>query len=328
MTDKVTPGLVSVIVASYNHASFLDIRMKSLVNQTYQALEIIVIDDCSTDNSVRVLQAYTSYPQVKLIVREKNGGWVAVSNQGINISQGEYVLFANCDDDCDPYLIERLVEKMTQHTRAGLVFCRSLMIDEHGNRLGDDFEVREQAFRNRCKQDCSLSSYEMRRFLMHSCVIPNLSAALIRRDCFEKVGLLSSEYKACSDWDLFFRIADHFDFSYVATPLNYFRQHGRTIRSVTKGRVTYDEFFRVLLKQLSKLEFSASERNRFRMHIMYLWAVELLRYSTAGLINFPHHARLVNSLDRASLFYLFPALLKRVLEFPAKAIRLFLKVKP
>ena len=101
MTMMGKPGLVSIVVASYNHAEFLEQRMTSLINQTYQNIEILVIEDCSPDNSLEVLRKYESHPKVKLIVREKNGGWVAVSNQGIDLSSGEFVLFANCDDDCD-----------------------------------------------------------------------------------------------------------------------------------------------------------------------------------------------------------------------------------
>lgn len=320
MNRDTVAGLVSVVVASYNHARYLPRRMESLISQTYPNIEILVIDDCSPDNSVEVLRAYAHHPHVRLIERETNGGWVAVSNQGIELARGEYVLFANCDDDCEPQMIECLVAALAPNPKAGLAFCRSAMVDEHGARIGDDFTVRERAFRARCADDCLLLRDEMRRFLMHSCVIPNLSAALIRRSCFESVGALSHEYKACSDWDLFFRIADHFDFVYVASPLNNFRQHGRTIRSATKGRITYDEFFRVLLGQMRHSSFSAAERSRFRFHVMYLWAIELLRPSTLGWRNFPHHTRLIAALDSPALFYAIPALVRRALALPLKML--------
>ena len=320
MTKTIVPGLVSVVVASYNHAEYLARRMDSLIAQTYSQLEILVIDDCSPDNSVAVLRPYATNPRVKLVVRETNGGWVTVSNQGVELARGEYVLFANCDDDCEPQMIERLVAALAFHPEAGLAFCRSAMVNEHGARIGDDFRVREPAFRARCVDDCLLSRAEMRRFLMHSCVIPNLSAALIRHCCFERVGALSHEYKACSDWDFFFRIADHFDFAYIAAPLNHFRQHGRTIRSATKGRITYDEFFRVLLSQMRHPSFSAAERSRFRLHVMYLWAIELLRPSASGWRDFWHHAQMIAALDAPALLYVMPALGYRALALPLKML--------
>lgn len=320
MTKTIVPGLVSVVVASYNHAEYLTQRMDSLIAQTYPQLEILVIDDCSPDNSVVVLQTYATNPRVKLLIREKNGGWVTVSNQGVESTVGEYVLFANCDDDCDVRMIERLVLAMQQNPTAGVVFCRSLMIDEKGQVTGDDFSIREPAFRVRCAADTLIDREEMRRFLLHSCVIPNLSAALIRRACFDQIGLLSHEYRACSDWDIFFRIADQFDFYYIAEPLNRFRQHQTTIRSATKGRVTYDEFFRLLLGQVRSKQLTAAERAKYRLHVMYLWAIDLLRPSTSGIVNFAHHFGNVARQDPAALVFLPVALCKRGLELPVKAL--------
>ena len=63
----------------------------------------------------------------------KNGGWVTVSNQGLELSQGEFVIFANCDDDCDHSLIERLVDSMRNNPSVAISFSRSLMIDENDN---------------------------------------------------------------------------------------------------------------------------------------------------------------------------------------------------
>ena len=311
MSSVHVPGLVSVIVASYNHAEYLEQRMESLINQTYQNIEILVIDDCSPDNSLEILRRYETHPKVKLVIRDKNGGWVTVSNQGIEMSSGEFVIFANCDDDCDPRLIESLVDAMKDHPTAGIAFCRSLLVDEHNQVMGDDFAIREPSFRARFAKDTFVERAVMSRFLLHSCVIPNLSAALIRKECFVSVGDLSSSYRVCSDWDLFFRIVTSYDVAYISEPLNRFRQHETTIRSSTKERVVYEEYFRLLLGQIRSLNLSATERTRYRMHVMYLWAVHLLSPSWNGLQNFPYHLRGVFSLDPLALLFLLPAVLLR-----------------
>lgn len=314
------PGLVTVVVASYNHVEFLMQRMESLIAQTYQDLEILVIDDCSTDNSIEVLRRYQSHPRINLVVREKNGGWVAVSNQGLEMATGEFVIFANCDDDCDPRMIQRLVDAMNANPTAGIAFCRSLLVDEHDKLLGDDFIVREPSFRARCAADTLLTRAEMGRFLLHSCVIPNLSAALIRRKCFASVGNLSSSYRVCCDWDLYFRIVAHYDVAYIAEPLNRFRQHKTTIYSVTKGRVIYEEYFRLLLGQIRLLDLTLIERYRFRMHVMYLWAMHLLSPSLSGLQNFPYHLKRVLSLDPPALIFLAPSMILRAVRMLGKSL--------
>ena len=327
MSSSVKPGWVTAVVASYNHAEFLAQRMDTLLAQTYENLQILVIDDCSTDHSLEVLRRYQSHSNVTLIVREVNGGWAAVSNQGLEMATGEFVIFANCDDACDPQMIQRLVDAMTGNPTAGIAFCRSLLVDEHNTVLGDDFVIREPSFRTRCATDTLLTGYEMNRFLLHSCVIPNLSAALIRTACFSLVGHLSSSYRVCCDWDLYFRIVAHYDVVYVAKALNKFRQHHTTIRSTTKERVIYEEYFRLLLGQIRALNLTFRERCRFRLHVMYLWAMHLLTPSLNGLRNFPYHLRRVVALDPFAALFLLPGLLIRMAILGAKAFPLQAKFR-
>lgn len=305
-------ALVSVIVASYNHANYLDKRMQSLLKQTYSNIEILVIDDCSPDNSLQVLRKYESDPRVKLIAREKNGGWVVVSNQGVDLANGKYVLFANCDDFCEPRMIERLVQGIEQGDNIGVSFCKSILVNENDVVIGDDFVVREAAFKRRCKESTIIDGIEMSRFLLHSCVIPNLSAALIRRDCFRAVGGLLPLYQANSDWDLFFRIARGYGFAFVAEPLNYFRQHGSTIRSLLKARVTYEEFFRLLLGEIRRLDFlTFMDRCHYRMRVMSLWCHHMVRQPLMALKNFPYHLGCILSLDPYALLMFIPAVLEQ-----------------
>jgi glycosyltransferase involved in cell wall biosynthesis len=316
-----TPGLVTVVVASYNHAAYLPERMESLIGQTYRNLEILVIDDCSPDDSVAVLRRYESDPRVKLVARDRNAGWVAVSNQGIAMASGEFVLFANCDDACEPRMIERLVDALRPNPSAGIAFCRSRLVDEKGRVLGEDVAIQERAFRARCEADTLLAHDEMSRFLRHACVIPNLSAALFRRECFAEVGDLSASFKACSDWELFFRIARRYDVAYVAEPLNLFRQHEATIRSVMKERDTYEEYFTILLAETRAPALSAAERARARLRVMELWAGHLVSKNMSGWTNFRYHLEVIRRLDSAALLFLMPALAGRVVDLVGKLVQ-------
>jgi glycosyltransferase involved in cell wall biosynthesis len=325
MSHAVTPGLVSIIVASYNHAEFLQQRMDSLINQTYPDIEILVIDDCSPDNSLEILRRYETHPKVRLIVRESNGGWVTVSNQGVEMSSGEFVIFANCDDSCDIHMIQRLVDGMHKYPSASISYCRSLMIDEGGNLLGDDFANRESAFRAKCYQDVLIKKNEMSRFLLHSCVIPNLSATLMRKECFVTAGGLTADYRVCSDWDLFFRMAAQDDVAYISNPLNEFRQHKTTIRSSTKDRVIYEEIIRLLLGQIKLLDLTFIERIKYRTRVMYLWSSHLLRPSFSGLLNFHYHLNKVISQDAVALAFLPIALVTRCVAMLIKLPMILIK---
>jgi glycosyltransferase involved in cell wall biosynthesis len=320
MSNVIKSGLVSVVVASYNHAEYLEQRMDSLINQTYQNIEILVIDDCSTDGSVKVLRKYESHPKVKLIIREKNAGWVAVSNQGVAMSLGEFIIFANCDDSCEPQMIERLVKAICENPTAGISFCRSSMIDEDGKLIGDDFLGREKAFKIRCNTDALLNQNEMSRFLLHSCVIPNLSATLFRKESYKTVGGFTSAYKVCSDWYLFFKVVENYDVAYIAQPLNEFRQHKTTIRSSTKERILYEEIIGLLLGRIKSLNLTFAERVKYRLHVMYLWSVYILGPSFGGIFSFVYLLKVVLRFDTIAIAYLPLALILRLIQLPLKAL--------
>ncbi len=313
-------GRVSIVVASYNHARFLVKRLEGLRAQTYRDIEILVVDDRSTDDSLEVLRQFEGQNGLSVIARPENGGWVVTFNQGMAASTGEYLLFANCDDDCDPRLVERLVGALRQHPSAGIAFSRSLLIDAAGHPLGTDFDQRPAAFRERCVGDTLITGHEMSRFLLHSCTIPNTGAALIRRECFATVGVFTEQYRVIGDWDFFFRVADRYDVAYVAEPLNWFRQHEGTIRNTTKTRVMLGEFMRLLLTQVHKLPLTRMERLRARARVMNLWATHVIAPTMTGYRDIPYHASLVVQQDPKALWLLGPSVVHRVAQIVAKMV--------
>lgn len=245
-------GLVSIVVASYNYDRFLKQRIEGLLNQSYENFEIIIIDDASIDNSRIVLHEYVHNIKIRIIENQVNSGWVAVSNQGIAESKGEYLMFANCDDLADKDLVASLVAPLAHQGSVGITFCRSSMINEEGVRSNSDFDYRNRTFKRFCNQDAYIPKQVLEKFLTHSCVIPNLSGALMRRDVLELVGGFSCKYRICSDWDLFFKISKFADASYVSAELNSFRQHQRTIRKSSDATQLLFEISELLNEQAEK----------------------------------------------------------------------------
>lgn len=314
---------VGVVVTSYNHARFLKARMDSLMAQTYPDLDLWAIDDCSTENNVEILRGYEGRRGLRLVLRERNAGLIPVMNQSVGLSNAEFLMIAQCDDECDPRLIERLMSAMREHPTAGLAFCRSALIDENGRRLGTDFDFRERAFRERCAQDTLLRGPEMSRFLLHSCVIPNMSALLIRRRCLESVGgTFPSDYAVCVDWEFFFRVAESWDVAYVAEPLNRFRQHPATVRHRANDRVV-NEYLHLLLRRARPLKLSWWERCRYRTRHMSLWAANLLPPRLKSLWRVPQQLRLVIRYDFFALIFLAPAVVARLVGLAVSGLSRF-----
>ena len=126
---------VSVIVPNYNHARFLAERVESILRQTYQDFELILLDDCSQDDSRGVLERYGSDPRVRLEFNEANSGspfkqWA----KGVRMSQGKYVWVAESDDYADARLLERLVAALESDERIAFAYCRSWGVDANGKR--------------------------------------------------------------------------------------------------------------------------------------------------------------------------------------------------
>ncbi len=263
---------VSIVFTSYNHKDFLSKAVESLLAQSYYDFELIIIDDCSTDGSQEVLNSYND-SRIKLYLREKNfGGYVKSTNYGASLAKGEYIIFAQCDDFAESTQIEKLVSAMDSNN-VGVVFSISNMIDAADYILGTDFEQRGTEFKEFCSNSRIIPNKRMMEFLFESCVIPNLSAALIRREIFEKVGRLSDKYVVLADWNLWLNLSKKCDFYFIAEPLNNFRQHDTTIRNSVKiKRQVYELFmmYRDFKKEISEVGINSL---KFKMDIVnsFFW---------------------------------------------------------
>src|SRR5262249_35072754 len=117
---------VSIVVPNYNHARFLPQRLDSILGQTFQDFELILLDDCSTDDSRTILSQYARDPRVRIEFNEVNSSnpfkqW----NKGVGLARGEYVWIAESDDYADARLLENLAPRLDDEPRAGFAYCRS-----------------------------------------------------------------------------------------------------------------------------------------------------------------------------------------------------------
>jgi glycosyltransferase involved in cell wall biosynthesis len=303
--------LVSVIVTSYNHAEYLDQRMQSLLKQTYTNIEIIVVDDCSTDQSAAVLEGYKQYPSVKIIVLDKNGGYANACNLGVSLCNGEFIMFAECDDFNEPTHIAVLMNGLSAGENIGVAYCRSNMVDQNGKKSGDDFRFREKSFKTRCLVDTVILKEEMQKYFLIHCVIPNMSAALLRKKYYYLAGGLSSAYQACADWDFWCRVAQCCDFYYVTKPLNNFRTHSTTVRSTFGIKLQVSEMFDLLYRAFIHVQLNYSEQFKFRMNLGFTWA-NFITYSPVNWIrSFPAIWLKSIQYEKLSILYLFLGLVRK-----------------
>lgn len=307
--------LVSIVFTSYNHREYLKQALDSLVNQTYPNLEIIVVDDNSTDGSQEVLESFRGHAKISLHLLGKNtGSYVKASNYGAGFATGAYLMFAQCDDFAQPNQVARIMDAFFQHPEVGVVYSRSNMVNETGNTYATDFAGREKAFKIKCASDTVITGSEIRKFLSFACVIPNLSAAIIKRSLFNEAGGLSTDYLVAADWAFWLEMAERTDFYYITEPLNNFRQHATTIRSSIKIAKQIDEIYTIFYKHISKYGLTGQDKKQFKLGAGAIWFWYFLENKTPWLLSFPNLLKKTFAFEKLNFYYLGAGFIKHLKE--------------
>jgi glycosyltransferase involved in cell wall biosynthesis len=232
MSPKTMPT-VSVIVPNYNHAPFLRRRIDSILRQTFQDFELILLDDCSTDDSRAILSEYAADPRVRLEFNEKNSGSTFKQwNNGVRLAQGKYIWLAESDDYADERLLARLVTLLEAEPEATFAYCRSWRISEDDQQDGFADSYLDYLDSHRWSADfCADGREECRNYFISINPIPNASAVVFRKVIYECVGGADESLRQCGDWKLWAAMALAGKIAYLGEPLNYYRSHDASVRS-------------------------------------------------------------------------------------------------
>jgi glycosyltransferase involved in cell wall biosynthesis len=240
---------VSVIVPNYNHARFLRQRLDSILAQSFQDFELILLDDCSTDESRTILEEYARDARVRLEFNEVNSGspfkqW----NKGVGFAKRKYVWIAESDDYAEPRLLERLVAKLDADPAVAFVYCRSWRVTEESRRDGfGDFYLAYLDPSRWANDYCADGHEECRDYLVQRNTVPNASGVVFRREIYKRIGGADESLRLCGDWKLWAAMALTGKVAYVAEPLNFFRFHQASVRNKsTHGARDVAEHLRVI----------------------------------------------------------------------------------
>jgi glycosyltransferase involved in cell wall biosynthesis len=221
---------VSVVVPNYNHARFLRQRIDTILGQTFQDFELILLDDCSTDESRTVLREYACDSRVRLEFNEVNSGSTFKQwNKGVRLARGKYVWIAESDDYADAKFLERMLALLEADDSVTIAYCRSWCVQ---NDQADGFAdpLAEDADRPRWSADfCADGMEECRRYFLFANSVRNASSAVFRKDAYERAGGADETLRMCGDWKLWASISMQGRMAYVSEPLNYYRFHGGSV---------------------------------------------------------------------------------------------------
>jgi glycosyltransferase involved in cell wall biosynthesis len=204
----VNEDTVTVVIPNYNYERFLPQALDSVFAQTHPRLDVIVVDDGSTDGSDKVLAQYQGRLRW---FRQKNQGVSAARNKGIAEGRGQFVAFLDADDFWMPDKLERQLAAFAD-PRVGLVYTGVRYVDREGATLRD-------------KPAATEGDILADHALMRPTVLAGGSSALVRKACFERVGVFDARLSTSADWDMWRRIACHFRVAMVSEPLIGYRMH-------------------------------------------------------------------------------------------------------
>jgi len=219
---------VSVILPNYNYAHYLPQRIESILNQTFTDFELIILDDCSTDNSKDIIEKYIkSDKRISVFYNEKNSGNPFVQwKKGIEYSKADLIWIAEADDYCNLTFLEKLLP-ILENKNVGICYCKSKIVDENENEIDTT-----QSILNNPKFENSFSETGKNfidNYLINYNFIPNASGVIFRKDIYNSVGGVDVNIKNCADWLLWLKMLFFCDISYNSEPLNYFRRHENSV---------------------------------------------------------------------------------------------------
>jgi len=229
---------VSIIIPTYNQANFIDKAINSALKQTYQDFEIIVIDDGSTDDTEEIMKGFKD-KRVKYIKKYKENRGISVArNTGIKMAKGKYIALLDSDDEWLPEKLDKQIQLLqNKSSEVGVVCSWSYNIDEKGNFIS-----------KRCLPKRDGYIYED---LLSTDPI-SVPTVLIRKECFNRVGLFDDLLNTQQDWDMWIRIAKYYRFALIKIPLVKYRIHPNQISNNPEAKVITAK--RILVKYANELK--------------------------------------------------------------------------
>ncbi|WP_442507916.1 glycosyltransferase family 2 protein [Novipirellula sp. SH528] len=277
--------LVSVIVPNYNHAAFLRERIDSILKQTFQNFELILLDDCSTDTSVAILNEYASHPKVARVeMNERNSGSpFAQWKKGFRFAQGSFVWIAESDDAAAPELLQTLISPLQQHPECVLAHCNSMQIDSQGGELG----LRPNRSIPNQIVDGKTEIFERMRYWNS---VPNASGAVFRRAAVTDA-MIPDSMRYCGDCVFWIRLLEKGSVYFESNTLNYTRVHQNTNQHQHDSKKEFarlQEHFDVINEAIKVSGTADLERAPY-LYLFHLW--RNARFNSLQFWRFPQTDR-------------------------------------
>lgn len=300
-----TRPFVSVIIPNYNHATFLDKRINSVLNQSYQNFELIILDDLSKDNSADIISKYKGNPHISHIVfnQENSGSPFKQWQKGFSLAKGDLIWIAESDDLCEPSFLGNLITYFEQNNNLALAFCRSQVIDENDNK--------KDIFQSTFSKDIYKGEEFIRNKIIWGNCVVNASSAVFRKDIACDIDKDYMNFKGVGDWLFWTEIAEKGDVAIINEPLNYYRFYGqnttcanrKTGNEVREAKQVFDYFslhhhlswidaLRIKKKYVKYIKYDAHFSEGLKKDLLSVWNNDWISDLLADISQFLHYHKL------------------------------------
>jgi glycosyltransferase involved in cell wall biosynthesis len=247
--------LCSLVVPAYNMERYVAETVESALAQTYRPLEIVIVDDGSTDGTAAIAKSYLDQPEVVYVFQE-NRGLAGARNRGIAESHGEYIVLLDADDVWMPQKVERAVDHLETHPDVGWLTTDCYLLREetrteeryYGTFVPDEFPVGARA---------QLDMIAKRNYMSVACII--------RRSLFDRFGVFDEQLRRSEDYDLWIRfLLGGTSVARIPEPLGWYRLHGASLSADPHAQ--WDSHLTVMERHLPALWARGARGNAREYH--------------------------------------------------------------
>lgn len=273
MNAKITGGgsmknpLVTVIVPAYNHEKYIEDCLKSIVEQTYDNMQIIVLNDGSKDRTGIVIERFIGNQKRKIeYISKENEGLCKTLNKALRQSKGEYIAIIASDDIWLPNKIEEQVKFLEENKNIGLVCTDAYFFKD-----SEKTDIKYSDYKPRLKKYFKNSIQNVN--IYESLLTENLILAvtvMIRKECFDKVGLFDESLKY-EDYDMWLRISKYYPIGYLDNALAYYRMHDTNVSNNVSFMLT--GALQAIVKQFKEKPLKSKPQKAIILFIIFLLTI-------------------------------------------------------
>lgn len=275
---------ISVVIPNYNYERFLYQRLYSILSQKIKIHEIIILDDCSKDNSRKLIDDLVDelceFINIKKVYNSINSGspfkqW----RKGFELSEGDYVWIAEADDYCDTKFLSTVVQPLSSSNDIVISYCDTAFIDGEGKVICKSIKPEIDILKTQHwdKSYVNDGVDEIKNYSYLNCTIANVSSTLIKKGNYDGYLEQSGDFRQAGDWLFYVNVMSNGKIAYNSKPLNYYRVHGNNVSSTMNQRKHIEEINKIHDYIYKKFNLTKVHKKKMNERIIFLkkvWGID------------------------------------------------------